>query len=112
AYAAVKQLTNEKTATMGYAMIYGLMNLGGFASGLVSPLVRHHSERTFPPNGITGVLWVYVGFTLLALLATAAFLPRPRRPLAQRQAPGTAAKGTAGAPPPLLSARWVTEHPL
>ncbi|MCK7518937.1 MAG: MFS transporter [Ignavibacteriales bacterium] len=29
-YAAVKQFTTEKTSAMGYAMLYALMNLGGF----------------------------------------------------------------------------------
>lgn len=39
-YAGVKQLTNEKTSAMGYAMLYALMNLGGFLPGLISPPVR------------------------------------------------------------------------
>ena len=30
AYAAVKKFTTQKTAAMGYAMLYALMNLGGF----------------------------------------------------------------------------------
>lgn len=56
AYAAVKKLTTPKTAAMGYAMLYALMNLGGFLPGLISPPVR----RGF---GITGVFWVYVVLT-------------------------------------------------
>ena len=49
-YAAVKYFTTEKTAAMGYAMLYALMNLGGFLPGLISPPLR----RAF---GITGVFW-------------------------------------------------------
>lgn len=59
-YAGVKILTNEKTAAMGYAMLYALMNLGGFLPGLISPPVR----RAF---GITGVFWVYVALTVAGI---------------------------------------------
>lgn len=67
-YAAVKFFTNEKTAAMGYAMLYALMNLGGFLPGLISPPIR----KEF---GITGVFWVYafltvVGIAVVALLLT------------------------------------------
>ncbi|MCK4750467.1 MAG: MFS transporter, partial [Bacteroidales bacterium] len=60
AYAGVKQLTTKKTSAMGYAMLYALMNLGGFLPGLISPPVRKAS-------GITGVFWVYVGITIVAI---------------------------------------------
>ena len=60
AYAAVKKLTTPKTAAMGYAMLYALMNLGGFLPGLISPPVR----REF---GITGVFWVYVALTVIGI---------------------------------------------
>jgi MFS family permease len=59
-YAGVKQLTNEKTSAMGYAMLYALMNLGGFLPGLISPPVR----RAF---GITGVFWVYAALTVVGI---------------------------------------------
>lgn len=57
-YAGVKELTTEKTAAMGYAMLYALMNLGGFLPGLISPPVR----KSF---GILGVFWVYVALTIV-----------------------------------------------
>jgi POT family proton-dependent oligopeptide transporter len=59
-YAGVKQLTTEKTAAMGYAMLYALMNLGGFLPGIISPPVR----RAF---GITGVFWVYAALTVVGI---------------------------------------------
>jgi MFS family permease len=59
-YAGVKQLTNEKTSAMGYAMLYALMNLGGFLPGIISPPIR----RSF---GITGVFWVYVILTVVGI---------------------------------------------
>ena len=45
---------------MGYAMLYALMNLGGFLPGIISPPVR----RAF---GITGVFWVYAALTIVGI---------------------------------------------
>lgn len=59
-YAGVKKLTTEKTAAMGYAMLYALMNLGGFLPGLISPPVRKASS-------ILGVFWVYVVLTVVGI---------------------------------------------
>ena len=59
-YAGVKQLTNEKTAAMGYAMLYALMNLGGFLPGIISPPIRKEFE-------IVGVFWVYVALTVVGI---------------------------------------------
>ena len=60
AYAAVKQFTTEKTSAMGYAMLYAVMNLGGFLPGLLSPPIR----KSF---AITGVFWVYVLLTVAGI---------------------------------------------
>lgn len=60
AYAGVKKLTTEKTSAMGYAMLYALMNLGGFLPGLISPPLR----KSF---GILGVFWVYVILTVAGI---------------------------------------------
>ncbi|MEZ4388404.1 MAG: MFS transporter [Candidatus Krumholzibacteriia bacterium] len=74
AYAGVRKFTNPKTAAMGYAMLYALMNLGGWLPSFFS-YVR---ERI----GITGSFWVYTGLTLVALVATWLILTRKveRRP--------------------------------
>lgn len=68
-YAAVRQFTSEKTAAMGYAMLYAIMNLGGFLPGLLSPPVR----RAY---GITGVFWVYVALTVAGIFVIAFLLTR------------------------------------
>ena len=75
-YAGVKRYTNPQTAAMGYAVIYGLMNLGAFFSGFVSPLVRHNFESVFPPNGLTAVFWVYATLTFIALVITVVIITR------------------------------------
>lgn len=62
AYAAVKKFTTPATAAMGYAMLYAIMNLGGFLPGLISPPVRKAA-------GITGVFWVYVAITVVGIIA-------------------------------------------
>jgi len=54
---------------MGYAMLYALMNLGGFMPGLISPPVR----KAF---GITGVFWVYDGLTLAGIIVVAIVLSK------------------------------------
>jgi len=69
AYAAVKRFTTKKNAAMGYAMLYALMNLGGFMPGLISPPVR----KAF---GITGVFWVYDGLTLAGIIVVAIVLSK------------------------------------
>jgi MFS family permease len=62
AYAGVRKYTNPKTAGMGYAMLYALMNLGGWLPSFFA-FVRE-------AVGITGAFWVYTGLTVAGLLAT------------------------------------------
>jgi MFS family permease len=66
AYAGVRKFTSGKTAAMGYAMLYALMNLGGWLPSFFSP-IRH-------AIGITGSYWVYTALTLVALVCTALIL--------------------------------------
>jgi len=68
AYAAVRQFTTPKTAAMGFAMLYALMNLGGWLPFWMTPV----RERV----GISGTYWVYIAFTVLALVLTFAILSR------------------------------------
>lgn len=80
-YAAVRKYTTAKNAAMAYAMLYALMNLGGFLPGLLSPPIR----KEF---GITGVFWVYVALTFAGILVIAILLTRK----AMAQAGAEAAK--------------------
>ncbi len=76
AYAGVKRYTNPKTAAMGYAVVYGLMNLGAFFSGFVSPTIRHSFVDVFPPNGLTAVFWAYTFLCVVALVISVTVLTR------------------------------------
>jgi POT family proton-dependent oligopeptide transporter len=73
-YTAVKQFTNEKTAAMGYAMLYALMNLGGFLPGIIAPPIR----KAFPTEeaGILAVMWVYVALTVVGIIVVAVLLTK------------------------------------
>ncbi len=68
-YAAVKKFASAKNAAMGYAMLYALMNLGGFLPGLLSPPIR----KSF---GILGVFWVYVALTVVGIIIVAVILSK------------------------------------
>jgi MFS family permease len=76
AYAGVRRYTNPKTAAMGYAVVYGLMNLGAFLSGFVSPAIRHRFVDIFPPNGLAAVFWAYTALCVIALVITLTILTR------------------------------------
>ena len=120
-YAAVKHYTDEKTAALGFALIYAFTNLGACASGLLSPRVRHFSEKLLPPNGITGVLWVYAALSILGVLAAALGL-RKRASEPSQEVSAVVARSLAAAgqdltqePEQPLSVRirrWLAEHPL
>jgi len=64
AYAGVKKFTGPKTAAMGFAMLYALMNLGGYFPSYAWYL------RDNLGLGIPGTFWVYTGITALALCFT------------------------------------------
>jgi len=70
AYTAVKQFTNPKTAGMAFAMLYALMNLGGWLPSFAF-LLR---DDDYLGIGIGGVFWVYAAMTVAALLITVTFL--------------------------------------
>jgi len=62
AYAAVRQFTTQKTASMGFAMLYAIMNLGIVVTAVFGPI-----RNTV---GISGSYWVFTGLTVIALLST------------------------------------------
>jgi dipeptide/tripeptide permease len=113
-YTANRQFTDEKTATMGYAMLYAVMNLGGWLPTFVSPPIRK-------AHGIVGVYWAYAGFTALTLLVTVALLSR--RTVEEAIAAARAGRSGTGSPPrsssgetkpraPFSLWRWLRQHPL
>ncbi len=121
-YAAARQFTTEKTAGMAYAMLYALMNLGGWLPSFFSPIRK--------AVGISGAYWVYTGITLVSLVVTFLLLSRKvvarateeaKRQREQEQAPkpqGAEAKQEAPAPAaakskePFSVLRWLKNHPL
>lgn len=78
-YAAVKKFTDKKNAAMGYAMLYALMNLGGFLPGLISPPVRQAFN-------ITGVFWFYAVFTVVGIAAVTILITKKAMKDAESQA--------------------------
>ena len=86
-YSGVKQFTDEKSSSMGYAMIYALMNLGIVVIGTLSAWVRPgvqaildgrdtaevgkpilHGLASFSGSGVNAVNWLCCGITGLTLL--------------------------------------------
>ena len=93
AYAAVRQVTTPRTAAMGYAMLYALMNLGGWLPSFFAPIRRS--------VGISGSYWVYTGITVFGLLVTTLILSRKivERAIAEaraRQPKDTAKEASTG----------------
>jgi proton-dependent oligopeptide transporter, POT family len=68
-YAGVKEFTDPRTSTIGYSLLYAIMNLGIVAETFVSPFIRETS-------GIAGVFWAMIGITGLMLAANAFFFTR------------------------------------
>lgn len=66
AYASVRQFTSEKEAGPAYAMLYALMNLGGWIPTWFTGL-RHRF-------GIVGVYWILTAVTVIAFVLTLGIL--------------------------------------
>jgi proton-dependent oligopeptide transporter, POT family len=66
-YAGVKQLTTEKPSAMGYAMLYALMNLGGFLPGIIAPPIRQYFDRDGSNHGMIAMMWIYAIFTVVGI---------------------------------------------
>lgn len=87
AYASVRQFTTPKTAGMAYAMLYALMNLGGWLPTFMPPVRK--------ALGISGAYWVYSAFTASALVLT--FLILSRRTVERAIAEAKAESGKSSA---------------
>ncbi|MBF0440567.1 MAG: MFS transporter [Oligoflexales bacterium] len=115
AYTAVRQFTTEKTSSMGYAMLYALMNLGGFLPSFFSPIRK--------AVGIPGAYWVYTGLTLLGIVLTYFVLSKKtvdraideaktRRELEGSMGITNPAPTKAEPAQPFSLGRWLRNHPL
>ncbi|MBI5501662.1 MAG: MFS transporter [Deltaproteobacteria bacterium] len=117
AYAAVRQFSTPKTAGMGYAMLYALMNLGGWIPTFFPPIRK--------AIGISGTYWVFTGLTMLGLLFTAMILTRKvaERAIAdakaakEKEGGGKKDEGKEAKKEPAAAAgsgvwNWLKNHPL
>jgi len=95
-YAGVRRFTDEKTAAMGYGLLYAGMNLGIVVVGLVSPRIRTgiHIEGLvdFGGFGIAGVFWFCVLVNVLMLLGLLVFFTPKVERQAERAGSGTPAE--------------------
>jgi dipeptide/tripeptide permease len=100
---------------MGFAMLYALMNLGGWLPSFLGPARR--------AIGIGGLFWVFTGLTLVAWLLTAFILDRRTMSeaissaRAERGEEPAAVDSQVGAAEPAVPwgrriALWLREHPM
>ena len=79
-YAGVKEYTDARTATMGYGILYAIMNLGIVAENFISPFVRTSTPFVGGVRGLglgfDGVFWMCTGFTVLMLASHVGFFTK------------------------------------
>ena len=108
-YSIVRRVTTPKTSAMGFAMLYALMNLGGWLPSFLSP-ARH-------AIGIGGLFWVFTGLTAVTLVLVAVILDRRTMDEAMAAAKvergedpdATVEKKSTG---PGGLRQWLREHPM
>jgi len=93
-YAGVRKFSDEKTATMGYGLLYAGMNLGIVFIGFVSSRIRSGLDLgenfRFEGFGIEGVMWFCVLVNVVMLLGMVFFFtPKVER---EAEAAGAAAQ--------------------
>ena len=112
-YAAVKQVTTAKTSAMGYAMLYALMNLGGWLPSFFSPVRK--------AIGISGAFWVYVVLNIVCLTVGAILLTKKvmndaiAKAKLERERDGekdTTAEQAAKSKEKFSVLGWLRNHPL
>ncbi len=110
-YSIVRQVTTAKTSAMGFAMLYALMNLGGWLPSFLSPARR--------AIGIGGLYWVFTGLTVVALVLVAVILNK--RTMTEAIASAKAERGEteedatgdlAAQKKPGGLMQWLREHPM
>ena len=114
-YSIVRQMTTAKTSAMGFAMLYALMNLGGWLLSFLGPARQ--------AIGIGGLYWVFTGLTLVALVVTAIILNKrtmtdaiaaARKERGEKPLPKEPDAKPSGPMPPLSKRvrQWLREHPM
>jgi len=105
-YAAVRRFTTPATASMGFAMLYAVMNLGAWLPTFMSPIRQRYQIR--------GAFAFYAATTAAGLALTAVLLSRKAVAVAEATAEGAPPAGERPGPAGLLAGlgRWLREHPL
>lgn len=82
-YSGVKEYTDKRTATLGYAFLYSIMNVGIAAGAWISPKAREWwagrggvATTEDPSAGISGAFWFFIIITLVMLLIHLNFFTR------------------------------------
>jgi dipeptide/tripeptide permease len=82
-YSGVKAFTDKRTATLGYAFLYSIMNVGIAAGAWISPKAREWwagrggiTTVEDPAAGISGAFWFFIIITLVMLLVHLNFFTR------------------------------------
>jgi len=110
-YAAIRKFTTPATASMGFAMLYAVMNLGGWLPTFMTPVREHW--------GIRGAYIFYSGITVLTLVAITILLNRKTETQALAAGKSATEEITLEAEPEAspvgFSERvlhWLRNHPL
>lgn len=91
-YVGVKEYTEEKTESLGWDLLYSIMNLGIVGASLVSPLLRNpelkFGQVTVPGAGwgIDGVFWTLTLLTAGLVALNAVFFTAPME-IEERRSP-------------------------
>jgi MFS family permease len=111
-YAGVRKFTDEKTAAMGYGLLYAGMNLGIVVIGMISPRIRTgiriEGLIDFDGFGIVGVFWFCVLVNVLMLLGLLFFFT----PRVEREAEQTAGGAAADEKKTQPTGRRLMQHPV
>ncbi len=92
-YAGVKRYARPQDAAVAYAVVYGMVNLGSFLVGFISPPVRQHFQSIAPPNGLTAVFWAYCALAAAAVVLALALITKSADAAAAAEGQEAAARG-------------------
>jgi len=130
-YSGVKQYTDEKTSSMGYALIYAIMNLGIVGIGALSSWIRPAVQKIkdggsekqigepflqglagISGTGVQAVNWVCAAITGLALLLALMLLTKKAEAAKLRPDPAEEMRKTNTAPLTARLKSYFTDGPF